>query len=169
MFKRYTYAVWYVEDFQNFIHVMCDMFKRYTYAVWYVEDFRNFIHVMCDVFKRYTYSVWCVEYFGNFIHVMCDVFKRYTCAISPGMIFGMAGFLKYGWLEIMWHYDALFLEIMLRYNVSYLKNLRLLGCGVYFRSGKKEVDLWWSWFWLYVMWKKRGMVFCMMPQSLCSF
>ena len=78
-------------------------------------------------------------------------------------------FWKYGWLEIMWHYDALFLEIMLRYNVSYLKNLRLLGCGVYFRSGKKEVDLWWSWFWLYVMWKKRGMVFCMMPQSLCAF
>ena len=30
----------------------------------------------------------------NFMHVMCDVFKRYTCAISPGMIFVIAGFLK---------------------------------------------------------------------------
>ena len=71
-------------------------------------DMSKILEILCTWFvicrrfwKFYTRGLRFVEDFGNFIHVMCDVFKRYTCAISPGMIFGIAGFLKYGWLEIM--------------------------------------------------------------------
>ena len=154
-----------------------------TYGWWRVEYFGNFRHMGDDVSNilkiLYTSCVVC----SSDIHMQFDMSKIFkilytSCVMCLSDIHvrylrewfsGLQDFWKYGLLEIMWHYDALFLEIMLRYNVSYLKNLRLLGCGVYFRSGKKEVDLWWSRFWLYLMWKKRGMVFCMMPQSLCAF